>query len=349
MRKPFYFKQKKCWYVKTDAGKLVRLDRDEGEAYRIWQAMRDAATPLSHPRVSVDRLIEAWLGEFRSQMSPVRYKATGRFLFGFSDFVGAQCVASEVTNSTVLAWARSPRVKDRDGKLKPWSDAYIRDGIAAVKRVFAWARDQGYLQKNQIASLKTKTPKSRVRIVSDDEHFRLIAGARAQKANGPQFALYLIASHCGARPQQIRNVTAENVHPSGQCWVFAKHKTADKIGKPLVVYLNPCLQTLTKILSANHPDGPLFRQANGKPWLKDTVAMRLRRLATKLEMVGVVAYAYRHTYATDALRAEVPMATVAALLGHTDTRMVSRVYGHLDQHSEYLADAASKAQKKRLG
>lgn len=349
MRKPYYFTQKKCWYCKNDEGKAVRLDPDESEAYRIWQGMKDAGSSLSHPRVTAVRLCQAWLVEHESQMSKLRFAGTGRFLGSFVDYVGPAYAAADVTNSLVLAWVRVPRVAARDGELQTWSDAYTRDAVAALKRVFAWARDQGYLQKNQIASLKTKSPTGRKRIVTDDEHCSLVAAARAQKVNGPQFALYLIASHCGARPQQIRSVTAEHVHSSGQCWVFVEHKTAMKTGKPLAVYINPCLQTLTKILAKQHPTGPLFRQANGNPWLKDTVAMRLRRIREKLGMRDVVAYSYRHTYATDALRAGVPMATVAALLGHKDSRMVSQVYGHLDQHSEYLAEAAREAQKKRLG
>jgi integrase len=37
----------------------------------------------------------------------------------------------------------------------------------------------------------------------------------------------------------------------------------------------------------------------------------------------------RHTYASALVNAGVPLAYVAAQLGHTDTRMVERHYGHL--------------------
>ena len=43
------------------------------------------------------------------------------------------------------------------------------------------------------------------------------------------------------------------------------------------------------------------------------------------------------------------IATVAELLGHTSTRMVSKVYGHLDQHKQHLMDAVAKAAARRFG
>ena len=143
-------------------------------------------------------------------------------------------------------------------------------------------------------------------------------------------------------------VTAKNVSQDGSCWFFADHKTAEKTGRPLIVYLSPCLQTITKMLVKQNPKGPLFRNGDGDPWLKDTVARRMKRLREALGLEGVVAYSYRHTFATEALLARVPIATVSALLGHVDTRMVSKVYGHLDQHSQYLIDAAREVSQKRL-
>jgi integrase len=349
MRKPFYFTQKKCWYVKDDHGKAIRLDPSEQEAYRIWQNMRNAATTLNHPRSSIGPLVEAWLVEHKPQLTSDRYYAVGNYLGRFVDGLGPATPARSVTASSVINWAATQLKVSSKGNAKPWSQWAKHDAMACVKRVFKWAHSEGFIPRNPIASLKLRKPRGRSRTITDAEHQQLIAGARSQKANGPQFAIYLIASHCGARPQQIRDVTAAHVHQSGTCWVFQEHKT-DEDGKPLVVYINPCLQTLTKILSATHPKGPLFRQENGEPWKKDTVTLRLRRLRRKLKMdESVVAYCYRHSFATDALLAGVPVATVAALLGHKDIRMVSQVYGHLDQHSSHLLDAANQAQRRRLG
>jgi len=38
MRKPFFWKQRNCWYVRSDDGRTnIRLDPDESKAYDVWQ------------------------------------------------------------------------------------------------------------------------------------------------------------------------------------------------------------------------------------------------------------------------------------------------------------------------
>lgn len=64
---------------------------------------------------------------------------------------------------------------------------------------------------------------------------------------------------------------------------------------------------------------------------------------------GVVAYAYRHSFATSALERGVGVAQVAELLGHTSTDMVMRVYGHLDQRVRYMREQAERATRPPAG
>jgi Phage integrase family/Transposase, Mutator family len=52
-------------------------------------------------------------------------------------------------------------------------------------------------------------------------------------------------------------------------------------------------------------------------------------------------HALRHTYASHAVMAGAPLLVVAKNLGHADTRMVEKHYGHLSQ--SYIADAIRAA------
>ena len=52
-------------------------------------------------------------------------------------------------------------------------------------------------------------------------------------------------------------------------------------------------------------------------------------------------HSLRHTYASHAVMAGAPLLVVAKNLGHADTRMVEKHYGHLSQ--SYLADAIRAA------
>jgi site-specific recombinase XerD len=130
-------------------------------------------------------------------------------------------------------------------------------------------------------------------------------------------------------------------------WAFDKHKT-DKSGRHLVVYLSPCMATLTKILMQSTRKH-LFVNEDGQQWKQDTVSMTMRRLRQRLGIDAITVYAYRHSFATDALLAGNSLAVVAELLGHSDTRMVGKVYGHLDQQKSHLLDAVNETAKKRLG
>ncbi|MCU9931040.1 tyrosine-type recombinase/integrase, partial [Escherichia coli] len=53
-------------------------------------------------------------------------------------------------------------------------------------------------------------------------------------------------------------------------------------------------------------------------------------------------YSYRHAFATQALVSGVDIATVAELLGHASTEMISRHYGHLANEKQHLKDAAAR-------
>ena len=75
----------------------------------------------------------------------------------------------------------------------------------------------------------------------------------------------------------------------------------------------------------------------------------MERLRKRLELPdGTVAYLYRHAMATDALLAGVDLPVLAQMLGHADTRMISKVYGHLVKHPKHIADAVAKMSRDRI-
>jgi integrase len=61
---------------------------------------------------------------------------------------------------------------------------------------------------------------------------------------------------------------------------------------------------------------------------------------------SIVLYSLRHTFATELLLTGTPIAIVAKLMGHKDTRMVSKVYGHLEKHPEELRESLRKRDTK---
>jgi integrase len=154
----------------------------------------------------------------------------------------------------------------------------------------------------------------------------------------------------GCRPGEVAAVTAEQVDLKLGVWVFDEHKTAHKTGKPRVVYLSPAVLDLTRTLVVRYPTGPLFRGRGGRPFTRNGIRCRFRRLRAKLpDLKAFTAYSYRHTFTTDALTNGVGVAQVAELLGHTGTEMVMRHYQHLSQRVHHMRAAAAQAVEPGAG
>lgn len=354
MRKPYFVTRLKCWYFKDSAGRPIRLDPDEDEAYRIWEHYRQVAKVGTRDDVTFAAVAECWLDEHR-KMPTTKFAQQASYIARFAIHMGDK-LALDVSQGDLIQWlneAKPGRIKMVDGKEVEglpihWSRSTQADAAASVRRVFRWAVGTRKLTWNPLGLARLPQGAPRLVTVSPDEHRALVIESR--KHNAP-FAMYLIASRCGARPKQIRTVTGENVRYDADgrmLWVFHEHKTVEKTHKPLVVYCHPCLATITKILMATTTRTFLFVNEDGGQWQKDTVVRAMGRIRKRAGVnPRITAYAYRHSFATDALMADNSLAVVAELLGHTDTRMVGKVYGHLDHHKSYLLDAAAKVFAKR--
>jgi integrase len=192
-----------------------------------------------------------------------------------------------------------------------------------------------------VQGVKKPAKGRRDRILSTDEQEAILAAIKDEAFR--EFVLAL--QETGCRPSEVSRVTAADVNLEAGLWVLKEHKTARKTRRPRVVYLTPAMVELTRKLMAEHPEGALFRSPRGdKPFSRNNVRCRFRRLREKLpHLAGVVAYSYRHTFATEALANGVGIAQVAELMGHASTEMVSSVYGHLADRLSHMRDAAKKA------
>lgn len=333
-------KERDCWFFTNAQGKQIKLHPERSEALRLWReyGKRDDCT---HPDATFEALSLAFLDEYQYTVSKTQYKAVEGYLAGFTASIGLSTRWLDVTKKDVLKWAMEPK-RARKRTIQ-WSDSTRRRAMGSVKQVFHWAFEEGMIFRNPTAGLELPESQSRETTITREQHELLVRTTREDR-QGRAFALFLVALwHTGSRPDRITLVTARNVLPDCSAWVFADHKTRKKTKKPLVVYLSPCGQTLTRILMHFHREGPLFRNARGTEWKKDTVCQRIERLRTRCKLPkDIVAYSYRHAFATTALLAGNDLATVSLLLGHTDTRMVAKVYSHLSQHRNFLIEAVNK-------
>jgi integrase len=175
---------------------------------------------------------------------------------------------------------------------------------------------------------------ARLRYLSDDEVRRLA------NVCGPDFrALVTAALLTGCRYGELVALTVADFNPDAG----SLRVRFSKSGKPRHVFLTQEGREFFEGLGAGRPGGArLLLRRNSRPWGKSE---QQRPLAGACEAARldppVNFHGLRHTYASRLAMRGVPLAVIAAQLGHSDTRMVEKHYGHLSPN--YVADTVRTA------
>jgi integrase len=109
--------------------------------------------------------------------------------------------------------------------------------------------------------------------------------------------------HTGCRPQELRAIEAACIDGHK---IMLHERT---------IYLNIAAAGIVRQLAARHPVGPIFRDSNGEPWTKDSLAQAFRQLRDVLGIDGLCAYTFRHLFITRLLKQGIDAATVTAIVG----------------------------------
>ncbi len=333
-RSPWYRASKDAWFVQF-GGKQVRLakgkdNRQEAMTafYKLMTTTADVPSATKILTVQVCDLFLQWSEKHHEKSTFDWHKY---FLASFcKDPQTARLLATELKPFHCTHWLDSH---------PGWKGAR-RSAIGVLKRAFSWAEAEGIIPTNPFKRIKKPAVGCRSRVLSADERRQI-----HEAIDDPKFGDFVTAlEETGCRPSEVARVTAADVDLTVGVWVLTKHKTAKKTGEPRVIYLTPKMVDLTTRLISTVPEGPLFRGKSNRPFSKNAIRCRFRRLREKLPQLGnFISYTFRTTYATTALENGVGVAQVAELLGHKSTDMVMRHYGHLNQKVKHMREMAAKA------
>jgi integrase len=175
---------------------------------------------------------------------------------------------------------------------------------------------------------------ARVRYLTVAEAKRLINAAE------PDFRMLVQAAlQTGARYGELARLTVADFNPDVGTLTIQQSKS----GRARHVVLTDEGTQFFRRLCAGRAGGePLLRKTTGSPWdfahqirpMDDTVARS--KISPPISFHGL-----RHTWASHAIMNGMPLMVVARNLGHADTRMVEKHYGHLAP--SYVADAVRKS------
>ncbi len=179
---------------------------------------------------------------------------------------------------------------------------------------------------------------ARLRFLSPEEMLRLVNVCPPDFRRLVQAALFT-----GARYGELCRMKVQDFDATSGTVLVAESKS----GKPRRIALTPEAQAWFKSETAGRAAGELLftrtgverrkRTAVGSAWGRSDQSRFMAQACEAAKLDKLSFHELRHTYASILVNRGVPMAYVAAQLGHSDTRMVDKHYGHLAPNA--LADA----------
>jgi integrase len=327
MRKPFYKNSRQAWYVQIDGKQHKLASGPQAETKQAaedeYHRMMAGHEPITS-KTTAEMLIEQFLQWTQKRREESTYEWYRRHLQNFANFIGSKMLVANVKPFHVERWL------DRD--YAGTSDSYRNGACRAVSRAFNWARKQGLIPANPVEGMERPSAEPREVYITPDDWAKLIGKIGI---DDPFADLLWFLRETGCRPFEVRMVQAKHWDRDNRRFVLERKNSKGKKVRR-VIRLNDKATEIVTRLALKNPDGPLFRDAHGRPWSKN-------QLCKRFEKVACFAYAMRHTFCTDALLRGVDPLTVAILMGHKDATMVMRVYNHLAQNDEFLQKKLSQA------
>jgi integrase len=167
-------------------------------------------------------------------------------------------------------------------------------------------------------------------------YLSIAEAARVINASDPEFRpLVEAALQTGCRYGELARLEVADFNPGSGTLAIRRSKS----GKARHVVLTDEGVSFFRQLTAGRAGSEIMlRKANREPW---RASHQLRPIAQACQGANVNPpvnfHALRHTWASLSVMSGVPLLVVAKNLGHADTRMVERHYGHLAP--SYIADA----------
>ena len=135
----------------------------------------------------------------------------------------------------------------------------------------------------------------------------------------------IAALQTGARYSELARLQVRDFNPDSG----TVHVRAGKTGKARHVVLSGEGQAFfAQLIAGRSRDEPMFY----KVWAKSQQARPMREAVKHAKISPPISFhGLRHSWASLAIMNAAPLMVVARNLGHSDTRMVERHYGHLSE------------------
>jgi integrase len=199
--------------------------------------------------------------------------------------------------------------------------------IHALKRALNYAVERNLIAENPIARYKVGRSRSRITYFTPEQEAALVKHAAPNLRMAIQVCI-----RTGVRyGAEFVTLTAQQIDDLGDRmeWRVTPKRTKKSEKYRLVRVTDPAILALTREQMKKYPQGPIFRNESGNPWIPDNLTVsfvRLRRRVEKLEGIqfdtDACMYSCRHTFAKRTLQGywtgkPTTIETLARLMGNT--------------------------------
>ena len=328
------------------------------DAVRKRMAEQGQAAAESVKRLTVADAMDRYIGRLESEgrslhsLADIRYRNNALIAPALGKFP-----VSELTTDKLRTWRdglvkAAPRLRTKTGekqrhvKLTCDEDA-VRARRSTANRTWGVLRaalNQAFTD-GKVASdhawrkIKRfkKVDRARIRYLTVAEAKRLI------NASDPDFRLLVQAAlQTGCRYGELVSLAVGDFNSDSSTVAIRTSKS----GKPRHVVLTDEGRAFFREITAGRSgDETMLTKAGGRAWHKSHQFRKMNSAVTNAKIKPAINFhGLRHTWASLSVMAGMPLMVVAKNMGHSDTRMVEKHYGHLAP--SYVADAVRKSAPK---
>lgn len=219
--------------------------------------------------------------------------------------------------------------------LRGSQSAHIANQNLSLLRTFGkWAQGMGFWETNPFATLPSFKGATQARQrdpFSVDEIRAILAACKDDRHYAHYHDLIQFLFHSGCRPGEAVNLRCSAVNLKAQTITLYASKTDSFRTLPLQDSIATMLKhRITK------PDDLLFPSPSGKRINWNNFSARCwKTICAKAEVPHRVPYFTRHSFASHLIENGATLPQTAFVLGHRDTRMVSKTYGRMVNLPEF--------------
>ena len=381
-REPFWRADRNCYYVQ-DGTKQVRLSPEKEEAWRLWHEFmarppeQRRVVPVTGPEAHAVGVLDTFLDWCQKHKAGRTYDWYRGYLESFARSLPPGLAVDALKPFHVQGWVdgQAGWKTGKRGAIIAVQRAFnwaVRMGLVAANPVRTLEKPKAGRREQVIAAGQFATIMALVR----DPEFRDLLTVCWETGCRPQEILSVEARHVneaegcwafaakeskGNDRQRIVYLTDEalaitkrlmTAHPRGRLFLntdgkpwsasalncrFARLRLA--LGRKQVDELGLTPPKLKRLTKPQRTDDPVRKgHLAAVQERRREIAALARRQVPRYSL-----YTFRHSWCTHALERGVDAVTVATLMGHKDTTMISRHYAHLMQRRDHLRDSVRKA------